>query len=43
MAVGEVITFDGFLQVYRESYDDDNEKSRIKRMVYCPLLNCMKF
>lgn len=25
VAVGEVITFDGFLQVYRESYDDENE------------------
>ena len=29
-AVGEVITFDGFLQVYRESYDDDNEKEQDK-------------
>lgn len=28
MAVGEVITFDGFLQVYRESYDDENEKEQ---------------
>ena len=25
-AIGEVITFDGFLRVYRESYDDDNEQ-----------------
>lgn len=25
VAVGEVIKFDGFLRVYRESYDDDNE------------------
>ncbi|MDR0893055.1 MAG: type I DNA topoisomerase [Mediterranea sp.] len=25
-AVGEVIKFDGFLRVYRESYDDDNEQ-----------------
>ena len=24
VATGEVITFDGFLRVYRESYDDDN-------------------
>ena len=24
-ATGEVITFDGFLRVYRESYDDDNQ------------------
>lgn len=30
VAVGEVITFDGFLQVYRESYDDDNEKEQDK-------------
>lgn len=29
-AVGEVITFDGFLQVYRESYDDDSEKEQEK-------------
>ena len=28
VAVGEVITFDGFLQVYRESYDDENEKEQ---------------
>ncbi|MCQ2257026.1 MAG: type I DNA topoisomerase [Bacteroidaceae bacterium] len=25
-ATGEVITFDGFLRVYRESYDDDNQQ-----------------
>ncbi len=25
VAVGEVITFDGFLKVYRESFDDDSE------------------
>ena len=25
-AIGEVIKFDGFLHVYRESYDDDNEQ-----------------
>lgn len=30
VAVGEVITFDGFLQVYRESYDDDNDKEQDK-------------
>lgn len=28
VATGEVITFDGFLQVYRESYDDENEKEQ---------------
>ena len=28
VAVGEVITFDGFLQVYRESYDDETEKEQ---------------
>ena len=28
VAVGEVITFDGFLQVYRESFDDENEKEQ---------------
>ena len=28
MATGEVITFDGFLQVYRESFDDENEKEQ---------------
>ena len=26
MATGEVVVFDGFLQVYRESLDDENEK-----------------
>lgn len=25
-ATGEVITFDGFLRVYKESYDDENEQ-----------------
>ncbi len=28
VAVGEVITFDGFLQVYHESYDDDSESEQ---------------
>lgn len=28
VATGEVVTFDGFLQVYRESYDDENEKEQ---------------
>ncbi|WP_102407855.1 type I DNA topoisomerase [Parabacteroides bouchesdurhonensis] len=28
VAVGEVIAFDGFLQVYRESSDDENEKEQ---------------
>ena len=28
VATGEVITFDGFLQVYRESYDEDNENEQ---------------
>ncbi|WP_300727521.1 type I DNA topoisomerase [uncultured Bacteroides sp.] len=27
IAVGEVVTFDGFLRVYKESYDDDVEQS----------------
>ena len=26
VATGEVVVFDGFLQVYRESLDDENEK-----------------
>ena len=26
IAVGEVVTFDGFLKVYKESYDDDTEQ-----------------
>lgn len=30
LAVGEVIVFDGFLQVYRESNDDENEKEQEK-------------
>lgn len=28
VATGEVVMFDGFLQVYRESFDDDNEKEQ---------------
>lgn len=28
VATGEVVTFDGFLQLYRESYDDENEKEQ---------------
>ena len=28
VATGEVITFDGFLQVYRESYDDEGEREQ---------------
>lgn len=28
VAVGEVIAFEGFLQVYRESYDEENEKEQ---------------
>ncbi len=28
VATGEVVTFDGFLQVYRESYDDEGEKEQ---------------
>lgn len=27
VATGEIITFDGFLRVYKESYDDDNEQN----------------
>ncbi len=32
-AVGEVITFDGFLRIYRESYDDDNEQEDESRLL----------
>ena len=32
-AVGEVIKFDGFLRVYRESYDDDNEQEDESRLL----------
>ena len=35
-ATGEVVKFDGFLRVYRESYDDDVE-TRKMRHAYCPL------
>ncbi len=28
VATGEVVTFDGFLQVYRESYDDEGEREQ---------------
>ena len=33
IAVGEVVTFDGFLRVYRESYDDDNEQETESRLL----------
>lgn len=33
MAVGEVVTFDGFLRVYKESYDDDNEQETEGRLL----------
>lgn len=32
-AVGEVIKFDGFLRVYRESYDDDTEQEDESRLL----------
>ena len=32
-AVGEVIKFDGFLRVYRESYDDENEQEDESRLL----------
>ena len=32
-ATGEVIKFDGFLRVYRESYDDDNEQEDESRLL----------
>lgn len=37
IAVGEVVTFDGFLRVYKESYDDDNEQETESRLL--PPLN----
>ena len=33
MAVGEVVTFDGFLRVYRESYDEDVEQEDESRLL----------
>lgn len=33
VATGEVITFDGFLRVYKESYDDDNEQEDESRLL----------
>ena len=33
MAVGEVVTFDGFLRVYRESYDEDIEQEDESRLL----------
>ncbi len=33
IATGEVITFDGFLRVYKESYDDDNEQEDESRLL----------
>ena len=33
IATGEVITFDGFLRVYKESYDDDNEQEDEGRLL----------
>ena len=33
IAVGEVVTFDGFLRVYKESYDDDNEQELESRLL----------
>lgn len=39
VAVGEVMVFDGFLQVYRESYDDDNEKEQESGLLPAVSLN----
>ena len=33
VAVGEVVTFDGFLRVYKESYDDDSEQESENRLL----------
>lgn len=33
VAVGEVVTFDGFLRVYKESYDDDTEQESENRLL----------
>lgn len=33
VAVGEVVTFDGFLWVYKESYDDDTEQESENRLL----------
>ena len=33
MAVGEVVTFDGFLRVYKESYDEDVEQEDESRLL----------
>jgi DNA topoisomerase-1 len=33
VATGEVVTFDGFLRVYRESYDDDTEAEDESRLL----------
>ena len=33
IASGEVITFDGFLRVYKESYDDENEQEDESRLL----------
>lgn len=33
IATGEVVTFDGFLRVYKESYDDDSEQEDESRLL----------
>ena len=33
IATGEVVTFDGFLRVYKESYDDENEQEDEDRLL----------
>jgi len=33
IAAGEVVTFDGFLRVYKESYDDENEQDEESRLL----------
>ncbi|MDR1004233.1 MAG: type I DNA topoisomerase [Prevotellaceae bacterium] len=37
VAEGEVVTFDGFLRVYRESYDDDTEQTSSEGNLLPPL------
>ena len=33
IATGEIVTFDGFLRVYKESYDDENEQEDESRLL----------
>ena len=41
-ATGEIITFDGFLRVYRESYDDDADTQENESHLLPPLLKGQK-